>query len=282
MRINFSAIKAFSFVLASALALAACGNVSQNVHKDGLSADSMVWPKVTDTTPMHRGGTFPNRENLMRVRAGLNKHQISDLIGFPHFSEGIAGVREWNYVFNFIEPIENGDVVTCQFKVLFDENKLARSFYWLPESCARFQKPDPTPAAPVTTDRVTFSADALFLFDRTGLADITGNGRAQLDELAQKLKKYADQIQSIRIQGHADRLGSDAYNSVLSQKRADTVKAYLVSQGISSDLMTSQGRGSSKPVTECTDTNRSKLIACLAPNRRVEILITSTKGGTER
>lgn len=182
---------------------------------------------------------------------------------------------------NFREPADSDNVVTCQFKILFDDNKIAQSFYWSPEECARFQKPEakPAPAAPATTtERFTLSADALFAFNRSGLSDITGSGRAQLDELVQKLNAHSAMVQSVRVLGYTDRLGSDAYNDNLSQKRADTVRSYLVSHGIRADYVTAEGHGKSNPVTtDCRNGERSQLIACLAPDRRVEVLVTSLK-----
>lgn len=286
MRINNQCFKLAPLLLATAFALTACGNVSRNVHKDGQSADSINWPHISDTTPMHAGGTFPNLDNLVRVHAGLNKQQISDLIGYPHFSEGVWGVREWNYVFNFREPAQSDHVVTCQFKVLFDSDKLAQRFYWLPEECARFQQVAraPTPAPPpavvapvVDTERFTLGSDALFAFDRAGLSDMSAEGRAKLDQLAKGITLHAGQVQSVRVVGYTDRLGSDAYNDALSQKRADTVKDYLVSRGVDSRLIQAEGRGKRSPVEECAMTERSALIACLAANRRVEVLVTALK-----
>jgi len=58
--------------------------------------------------------------------------QIYELIGRPHFQEGLYGVREWDYLFNYRE---NGEHKTCQFKILFDKDKNAQSFYWMPEGC---------------------------------------------------------------------------------------------------------------------------------------------------
>lgn len=284
MHINTKFFKLAPLLLAAAFALAACGNVSRNVHADGQSADSINWPHIDDTTPLHKGGTFPNLDNLVRVHAGLNKQQVSDLIGYPHFSEGIWGVREWNYVFNFREPAQSDHVVTCQFKVLFDTDKLAQRFYWLPEECARFQQvakapaPPPVVVAPViNTERFTLGSDALFAFDRAGLSDMSTEGRAKLDQLAQGIIVHAGQVQSVRVIGHTDRLGSDAYNDALSQKRADTVKDYLVSHGVDSRLIQAEGRGKRNPVEACALTERSALIACLAANRRVEVLVTALK-----
>lgn len=285
MRNYIKCFKLAPLLLAATFALTACGNVSRNVHKDGQSADSINWPDIGDATPMHKGGTFPNPDNLIRVHAGLNKQQVSDLIGYPHFSEGVWGVHEWNYVFNFREPAQGNHVVTCQFKVLFDSDKLAQRFYWLPEECARFQQvaraptpPPPVVVAPaVDTERFTLGSDALFAFDRAGLSDMSAEGRARLDQLAQGITSHAAQVQSVRVLGYTDRLGSDAYNDALSQKRADTVKDYLVSRGVDSRLIQAEGRGKRNPVEACAMTERSALIACLAANRRVEVLVTALK-----
>jgi len=285
MRINKKSFNVPS-LLAMAFALAACGNVSHNVHSDGKSADSIVWPNIGDTTPMHTGGTFPNLDNLVRVHAGLNKQQISNLVGYPHFSEGAWGVHEWNYVFNFREPVESDNVVTCQFKVLFDDNQLAQSFYWLPESCARFQKsarapvapPAPAPAPPATsTERFTLGSDALFAFDRAGASDMSAEGHAKLDNLAQGIQAHAGHVQGVRVVGYTDRLGSDAYNDALSQKRADTVKEYLVARGVDRNLIQAVGMGRRDPLVQCNNAERNALIACLAENRRVEVLVTAVK-----
>lgn len=285
MRVNNNSFKLA--LLASALALAGCGNVSRNVHADGQSADSLAWPSIADTTPMHADGTFPNIDNLMRVHAGLNKQQISNLIGYPHFKEGAWSVREWNYVFHFREPVDSENVVTCQFKILFDEGKLAQSFYWLPDACGRFQKPARAPAPValpaepvVSTERFTLGADSLFAFDRAGASDMTAEGRAKLDKLALGIQQHAGQVQGIRVVGYTDRLGSDAYNDALSQRRADTVKDYLVSRGVDGSLIQAEGRGKRNPVADCADADRKALIACLAANRRVEVLVTALRSET--
>lgn len=261
------------FIVASiTLALAACGNVSRDVAKDGHGAGELVWPATDSVTAMHKGGTFPNLTNLRQVRAGLNKQQLSDLIGYPHFSEGVWGVREWNYVFNFRKP-GSDDVTVCQYKVLFDDDKLARSFYWKPESCAALLD-EPAPAAPAAQpapdkSRV-LSADALFDFDK---ATLTPPGRRALDDLAADLRDQDSQWHAVRIAGYTDRLGSEAYNQALSQRRADAVMNYLVAQGVPAGRIRAEGHGAQDPVKDCPDGPRTQLIACLAPNRRVEVKI---------
>jgi outer membrane protein OmpA-like peptidoglycan-associated protein len=209
----------------------------------------------------------------------MNKQQIAQLIGYPHFEEGVWGVREWNYVFNFRGP-QSSQVTVCQYKILFDEQKLARSIYWKPEECSRYialQAPSPVP--PRHEQVTALSADALFRFDRYTLTDITDSGRAHLDQLAESLLAEHDRVVHIRVQGYTDRLGNDAYNKTLSQRRADTVAAYLIEKHVLANLIGAEGYGNADPVVDCPDEGQSRavLIACLAPNRRV-IVRVETRG----
>ena len=253
-----------------ALAMAACGNVSQQVAKDGGSAGELVWPSPGSATPMHKGGTFPNLANLRQVKAGLNKQQVSDLIGYPHFSEGVWGVREWNYVFHFRQP-GSDEVTTCQYKVLFDHDKLARSFYWQPASCASVLEPPAAPAVSAAPGQPrVLSADALFAFDS---AELSATGRPALDALAAALRAQGDRLHAVRIAGYTDRLGTPAYNQDLSQRRAQAVKAYLADHGVPDERMRARGYGEADPVKACEERQRDALIACLAPNRRVEVMV---------
>jgi OOP family OmpA-OmpF porin len=77
--------------------------------------------------------------------------------------------------------------------------------------------------------------------------------------------------------GYTDKIGSDKYNDRLSLRRAQAVKAYLVSQGIEANRIYTEGKGKRNPVvTSCTQKNHKALIACLAPNRRVEVEVVGT------
>jgi len=87
-------------------------------------------------------------------------------------------------------------------------------------------------------------------------------------------------VDRVRVIGHADRLGSASYNDRLSRQRAATVVTYLVNSGVSSNLISSDGRGSREPVVQCDQRNRNELIACLAPNRRVVIEIQGKAGSS--
>ena len=77
--------------------------------------------------------------------------------------------------------------------------------------------------------------------------------------------------------GHTDRIGTVAYNDRLSMRRAQAVKAYLVSKGVPADRIYTEGKGKRNPVTTgCNQKNRKALIACLAPDRRVEVEVVGT------
>lgn len=262
-----------------AIGLSACGNVSRDVAKDGSNARELVWPKPDDVTPMHHGGTFPELAALRQMHADLNKQQIANLIGYPHFEEGVWGVREWNYVFNFRDG-PSDRVTVCQFKILFDENKLARSFYWKPEECSRYMAASEPHAVETkaTKQDIMLSADALFVFNRSSMADITDGGRAQLDHLVGELLAEQDRITHIQVLGYTDRLGSDAYNQLLSEQRAETVATYLSTHGVPSILIVAEGRGKFESVVSCPDKERHALIACLAPNRRVVVRVEARGG----
>ena len=75
---------------------------------------------------------------------------------------------------------------------------------------------------------------------------------------------------SVTITGYTDRLGSDD-NVELSQRRANAVKSYLVGKGVAADRLIAVGKGKVDPIVHCENTDRSTLIKCLEPNRRVVI-----------
>ena len=128
------------------------------------------------------------------------------------------------------------------------------------------------PAAPKACN-FTYSLqnDATFAF---GKADLSAAGKDQLDKnVIAKLGSCAS-VKLMLITGHTDRIGSHAANQKLSEKRADTVKAYLASKGAKADAVETMCAGKTQPVpgVKCDDKlPRKKLIECLAPNRRVVI-----------
>ena len=129
-------------------------------------------------------------------------------------------------------------------------------------------KPKPAPAPkPVVHETITLGAHALFDHDKSNLRP---EGKSELDTLAAKLRAFSS-VQSINVVGHTDSDGTDAYNQGLSERRAASVKAYLIQQGVSGSVISTSGQGESSPATSnATKEGRQQ-------NRRVEISITATK-----
>jgi len=124
-------------------------------------------------------------------------------------------------------------------------------------------------------EKITVAADALFDFNKAVLRPA---GKAKLDELVSKAK--AIKLEVILAVGHTDRIGGDAYNQKLSEKRAAAVKEYLVAKGIEANRVYTEGKGEKQPVTgdKCKGNAKTKaLIDCLQPDRRVDIEVIGTK-----
>lgn len=134
--------------------------------------------------------------------------------------------------------------------------------------------PAPAPAAPKKPAVLTVSSTELFEFNKSVL---NADAKAKLDkEVIARAKDYAS-ISLVHVDGHADRLGSPQYNQRLSEKRADTVRAYLVSKGFDASRIETLGSGKTNPVKSCPDQkDRKSLIECLSPNRRVVVEVKGT------
>ena len=129
------------------------------------------------------------------------------------------------------------------------------------------------PAAPVVvpapapvSEKVSFAADAFFDFDKSVLKP---EGKAKLDDLTSKIKDMNLEV-AIAV-GHTDSVGTDAYNQKLSIRRAEAVKAYMVSKGIEVNRVYTEGKGEKQPVAD------NKTAAGRAQNRRVEIEVVGTR-----
>ena len=149
------------------------------------------------------------------------------------------------------------------------------------EVCDPAKPAAPTPAAAPKPagEKITIAADALFDFDK---ATLRPEGKAKLDELVSKSK--AIKLEVILVVGHTDRIGSDAYNQKLSERRSAAVKEYLVAKGIEANRVYTEGKGEKQPVTgdKCKKMGaesgkNKKLVECLQPDRRADIEIIGTK-----
>ena len=214
------------------------------------------------------------------------KSMVLALLAGIGFGATVAQAQERVYV------IDQRDVVA---KSGFD--LCWRTGYWTPAAAAKdpagcqcdkdlvpVDVCNPKPAAAVGAaaggpkpagEKITVAADALFDFNK---ATLRTEGKAKLDELVGKAK--AIKLEVILVVGHTDRIGGDAYNQKLSEKRAAAVKEYLVAKGIEANRVYTEGKGEKQPVTgdKCKGESKSKaLIDCLQPDRRADIEIIGTK-----
>jgi OOP family OmpA-OmpF porin len=136
-----------------------------------------------------------------------------------------------------------------------------------PKPAPEPEKPKPAAEKPKpVAEKVTFAADVLFDFDK---AVIKPEGKSKLDDISSKVRGI--NLEVVIAIGHADSVGSDAYNQRLSVRRAESVKAYLVSKGIEPNRIYTEGKGEKQPVAD----NKTK--DGRAKNRRVEIEVIGTR-----
>jgi len=128
-----------------------------------------------------------------------------------------------------------------------------------------------TTAGSAAGDRMNPDAHTL-LFD-FGSAELRPAGRAALDSFIAELQR-SDSTDPIEVTGHTDRIGGDDFNQALSERRAETVRAYLRSKGVEASRMDTSGKGSAQPETaarDCEGERSDAVITCLQPDRRVTL-----------
>ena len=134
-------------------------------------------------------------------------------------------------------------------------------------------KPAAKPAAKPAPKPVVLHSTVHF---PSGGTKVSPGAQTQLDaDIIARLPSIG-QLDFANVNGYTDRLGSAQFNQKLSERRATAVKAYLVSRGMDGSKIETfgfgkTGAGSSEPFVSCNQKNRKQLIACLAPNRRVEV-----------
>lgn len=211
-------------------------------------------------------------------------------------SLGLAGIASSH------EVAKEGYLIDTRGNVVKNNyNECWRTGYWTPamaiEECdpglikkaepkmAEARTPPPVSGpAKAAFAPVTLQAETLFDFDKSVLRT---DGKKKLDdEVVGKMKEYP-QVEVVLVTGHADRIGSDAYNQKLSQRRADAVKDYLVGQGIEVKRLETAAKGEAEPVVSCDDVKgkvsgkNKKLVECLQPNRRVMLEVKVQKAAQQ-
>ena len=155
---------------------------------------------------------------------------------------------------------KNGDGTLCW-----------RDNSWTPATAAQACDGALKPAAPaaaasgVSQSKITLQADTLYDFNKS---DLKPEGKATLDKIAADLNKI--KLEVIIAVGNTDSVGTDAYNMALGQRRAQSVKAYLVSKGVDGSRIYTESKGKSNPVaSNATAEGRAK-------NRRTDIEVVGT------
>ncbi|MBT8520846.1 OmpA family protein [Polynucleobacter paneuropaeus] len=120
-------------------------------------------------------------------------------------------------------------------------------------------------SAGVSQSKITLQADTLYDFNKS---DLKPEGKATLDKIAADLSKI--KLEVIIAVGNTDSVGTDAYNMALGQRRAQSVKTYLVAKGIDASRIYTESKGKSNPVaSNATEEGRAK-------NRRTDIEVVGT------
>ncbi|MBQ9293196.1 MAG: OmpA family protein [Campylobacter sp.] len=248
-----------ALALAGILCFSGCTTrISDNIPDNGVMQwDDVTFPDLNKTwidAPTH-----PNSENLGKIEKGMSKDQIYFLIGHPHHQEGMYAVREWDYVFNLKKKAGDPDKI-CQFKIIYDKDYRVGSTFYNPKGCMG------VPPVQLQNQNMELESDFLFDFDKD---TIRTEGYEKISQTAKEIDKKM--VQKVRVLGYTDPLGSDSYNQMLSQKRANAVKNELIKKGIPAEIITAIGMGEADQVKFCPGEKGAALKECLKPNRRVVI-----------
>ena len=234
-------------------------------------------PSKTELNPKIGIGLQYALTDALSVRAELERYRVNDAVGshgdVDHLSIGL--VYSWGFAKPPVpvrapEPVPIVEVLPVVV-VLVEP----------PPPPPPTPPPPPPPPAPkavvIVPTKITISADSLFAFDKS---TVSPDGKQQLDSFAAKLKTL--DYEFVTVTGHTDRLGEHVYNVHLSERRAQVVGAYLTDvTGIPADKVLARGQNGSNPVTQpgdCVGTKATKtLIACLQPDRRVDLEVTGTR-----
>lgn len=248
----------------SALARVGANYAEANDTFSGTGAVNVLNPNPSkrDTNYKYGVGLQYAFNEAFAMRAEAERYRIDDAVG----NKGDIDLLSVGLIYRFNAKKPAPEVIAAA-----------------PEPVAAVAPPPPPPViAPPPPPRpvpkkVSFSADSLFDFDKSA---VKPEGREELDKVATDLKGANYEV--ITVTGYSDRIGSHAYNMKLSAQRAEAVKAYLVdTAGIPADKITTQGVDGANPVTkpgDCVGKKATKkLIACLQPDRRVEVEVDATK-----
>ena len=197
-------------------------------------------------------------QNLLPIPAVASNTSLSYLNGYDAFTNGSQNIFYLTVTYKFDAP----PLPIAQLKMAEAAAPAPMAMPTPPPA------PAPAPAPTPQVQKITLDSKALFDFDK---AVLKPEGKAAIDSQVITKLAQVQKLDVVIVTGHTDRIGSDAYNQKLSERRADAVRDYLVSKGVDKAKIETIGLGEKQPVVQCDQKNMKELIACLQPNRRVEV-----------
>jgi OOP family OmpA-OmpF porin len=215
---------------------------------------------VTDANPSDRKlnakaglGLEYKFTEALAMRAEVERYRVKDAVG----ARGNVDMASLNLVYKLGRPAAKPVVYTPPPEAA-------------PVPAPVVETPPPAPQPVPVSEKVSFAAEALFDFDK---ATVKPEGKAALDDLLVKLQGMNAEVM-ITV-GHTDSIGSDAYNQKLSLRRAEAVKAHLVSKGVEASRVYTEGKGETQPVAD------NKSAEGRAKNRRVTVEVVGSRMATK-
>jgi OmpA-OmpF porin, OOP family len=260
----------------SLLARAGVQQARTRDHFTGSGAVSVLNPTPSKRDTGYKVGVgmqYDITPNFL-VRGEVDRYRVNDAVG----NRGTVNVASVSLVFPFGRaPAASPRMAAAPAYVAPAPAYVAPAPVYVPPVVVQAPVAVPPPPPPVERRRVSFSAESLFGFDKSTLRP---EGEAALDTFARETAGTRYDV--ITVEGHTDRLGTESYNQALSLQRAEAVKAYLVGKGaIDGSRVKAVGVGESQPTSGTKDCKGNRatpaLIACLQPDRRVDVEVTGTK-----
>lgn len=225
-------------------------------------------PSKRETNMKFGGGLQYQFTDAFSMRAEIERYRVNDAVG----SRGDIDMASIGLVYRF-----GGKRPVAYVPVRTPEPA------YVPTPAPVVATVTPPPPAPVVQpprppqrSKVVLSADSLFGFDQT---TVSQTGLEHINKFTSDLRGVNYDV--ITVTGHTDRLGSQEYNQKLSMRRAEAVKSRLLDAGIPFSKINTDGKGENNPITKPDDCKGSKatraLIACLQPDRRVELEVVGSK-----
>lgn len=226
-----------------------------NVHFTGNRLFAVTDPNPTETklNPKIGVGLEYKLTEALSVRGEVERYRVNDAV----HNRGDVDFYSVSLVYKFGQTAAQPPTRTNIAPM-----PIART----PEPAAVVVSQAPPPAPQPVSEKITFSAEALFDFDRSL---VKTEGRLAIDDLLEKLRGMNTEVM-ITV-GHTDSIGSPEYNQKLSVRRAEAVKAYLVTKGIDASRIYTEGKGETQPVAD------NKTQEGRAKNRRVTIEVVGSR-----